>query len=258
MDQNKFWQIMEGVCPSELQEDWDNTGWQIRLEKPVKKVLTTLEVTDAVITEAEETGADMIVAHHPLIFTSISSVDLADPAGRMIARLVRDGISVISCHTSFDKMPGGNNENLGQVLGFHDVRLTGGDGYLWTGKLEKAEKFGDFCGRAASVLGISREEIHTVGSLEDPILTAGWCTGSGGEFLKEACGLGLDLYITGDFKYHDAQYAKAMGIHAMDAGHFGTENIFAANMKRLLGEALQQAGEDVIVRKSEIDIDPFI
>ena len=254
MRKEELIKAIESFAPPELAEDWDNTGVQIDMGYPeVKRVLTALEITDEVIDEAMNAEADWIVTHHPLIFTSTSCIDYADNTGRYIERLIRAGISVYSSHTAFDKTEGGNNDYLGKLLGFVDMKPFGNDnGYLRCAVLPEAEFFGDIIKTSAEKLGIDLRLFRAVGDPEAKIGKVGWCTGSGAEFIQYAFDEGCDLYITGDVKYHDAQLAKGLGICVLDCGHYGTEKCFTDNM----AEVLEKSTDAEIIR-SGVDINPF-
>ena len=254
MQSTELIQRIENFAPPELQEEWDNSGIQIDVGFPqVNKVLTALEINDDVITEAMDEGADWIVTHHPLIFTSTSSVDYRDVTGKYIQRLVRASISVYSAHTSFDAAEGGNNDYLGKLLGFKDIKHFHDDSrYLRRTDLPEEKYFGDIIKDAAEKLGVDLRLFRAVGDPETKIKRIGWCTGAGAEFLQKAFDEGCQLYITGDVKYHDAQKAKALGLCVLDAGHFGTENIFKDNMADVIAK-----GGGVEVIKSKVDLNPF-
>jgi dinuclear metal center YbgI/SA1388 family protein len=258
-DRKQFEEIMDVLCPPELAEAWDNCGYQIRTGAgEIGRILVALEVTDEVVDEAIRQEADLILTHHPLIFGGITSVDDNNITERMIIRLIKNDISVFSCHTSFDKVSGGNNDYLGKILGFEDVRPVDEDGFLRTGILPEAVTFAGFAEHAAEVLGVDKKFFSMVGDPEAEIRAAAWCTGSGAEFMRTAAEEGCGLFITGDLKYHDAQNAKAMGLCVLDAGHFGTENIFTANMAELLSNELKRKGIECDIIQSVVDINPFV
>ena len=254
MRRDELIRAIESFCPPELAEDWDNTGVQIDMGYPeVRKVMTALEITDEVINEAMNSEADWIVTHHPLIFTSTSSVKFNDVTGRYIQRLIRAGISVYSAHTSFDKAEGGNNDYIGKILGFDNAEHFSNDnGYLRKAVYAEEKCFGDIIKEVSDALGIDFRLFRAVGDPETKISRIGWCTGSGAEFIQDAFDEGCDLYITGDVKYHDAQLARALGICVLDAGHYGTEKCFADNMAEMLKNST-----DAEIIKSKTDINPF-
>ena len=246
---------MEQICPSELAEEWDNCGIQINTEfQDVYRVLTALEVTSAVIDEAVEKKVDMIVTHHPLIFRGMKEIDYNNTQGSYVYRLIREGCSVYSCHTSFDKMEGGNNDYIGQVLGIRNIEPFEEDnGFCRKGITPIEITFRDFLRQTALALNVSERLFRAVGDMDKTICTVGWCTGAGTEFLEDACREGCDLFITGDLKYHDARTAAELGLCVLDAGHYGTEQIFVDIMSELLS---RKTNCDII--KSSIDINPFI
>ena len=260
MKRIEFEEIIEKIAPNELAEEWDNCGWQIAPDpgKAIRRILVVLEVDDRVVEEAKKAGADLILTHHPLLFHAVSSVDAeADPACRQLISLLRSGIAVYSCHTSFDIAEGGNNDCLGEVLGFEDIVRADTHPYLRKGRLPEAASLADFADQAAKALGIPRQEIRVIGPLDAKVRTACWCTGAGASFLEDAFSLETDLFITGDVKYHDARWAQDMGLCVLDAGHWGTEKIFAENMAAQLKTCLAASGRDAEVLVSEADLDPF-
>ncbi|MBR2620023.1 MAG: Nif3-like dinuclear metal center hexameric protein, partial [Firmicutes bacterium] len=85
-------------------------------------ILTCLEIDDKVAAEAKAKKADMIVTHHPLIFSGIKALNDGDYKGGIIMDLIASGISVYSCHTPFDKVKGGNNDIVMGLLGVSGVK----------------------------------------------------------------------------------------------------------------------------------------
>ena len=249
---------IEEICPPDTQDEWDNSGVQIEvggISSECEKVLVALEITDDVISEAAKEGADLIVTHHPLIFGKIASISSDDVTGRYIERLIKEGISCYSYHTPFDKMDGGNNDDLAGILGLEGVEKTEADEgeYLRKGKLPKEMSFPDVIKLCSEKLGMESCRFRAVGDPGETVKSVVLCTGSGGGFMKEAYDAGADLYITGDVKYHDAMLAKALGLLVLDIGHYGSEKIFVENMASLI-EGFK--GPEVV--RSGVDIDPFI
>lgn len=115
--------FMEGIAPPSLAENWDNTGLAVGdYEHPVNKVLVALDVLDAVIEEAVEIGADMILTHHPmLLFQKINSITKNDALGRRIYTLIENEIAALSAHTNLDVAQGGTNDVLAKIIGLTNV-----------------------------------------------------------------------------------------------------------------------------------------
>lgn len=257
MKREQLIEIIEQISPGSIAESWDNCGWQVKCAGDgVKTVLVALEVTHQVIDEAIREGAELILTHHPLLFSGVRTIDEGDVIGGYLFRLIQNGISVYSCHTSFDKAAGGNNDYLGQLLELSHVRPFDRDnGLCRKGETPFAITLAELMHRAAEAFAIDEGQFRCVGAPSEIITTVGWCTGAGSEFIKDAFEEGCDLYITGDLKYHEAQAAREMGICVLDAGHYGTEKIFTENMAGQLRRRC--AGWDLDVLESALDLNPF-
>lgn len=258
MEKRRFIEILETICPPELAEAWDNSGMQIGTSgKEVNRVLVALEVTEAVISEAESICADLILTHHPLLFHPAANICEDTVIGDYIHRLIRSGISVYAAHTNFDKTEGGNNDYIGRLLPVENVRhVAGTDGFGRMGDTLFDMTFLEFAHQTADAFGVEERHFRFVGELSREIRTVGWCSGAGADFLQAAFDAGCNLYLTGDLGYHAAQLAKEMGLCVLDAGHYGSERIFAENMAELLREAL--SGEEIEILESNQDLNPFV
>lgn len=115
---------LEQRAPARLAEDWDNVGLQVgNPQGPVRRVLTALEVTDAVLAEAVSLQADLVVSHHPLIFRPLRHVRLDDPVAQRVARALQAGVAVAALHTNFDIARGGLNDLLAAEIGLRKVTV---------------------------------------------------------------------------------------------------------------------------------------
>lgn len=263
-------EVIEEIAPAELQEEWDNSGLLIGFEnKPVVKLLTCLEVNEAVVEEAVRVGADMIVSHHPLIFHGVKALRDGDYTGKVLMELIKNEISVYSCHTPFDKFKGGNNDIVAGLLGLTSVKNLKGDDVGTpskmisnadeadigrSGSFKKPMSFMQAIELAANRLSMSIRDLRAVGDLDTEITTVGICTGAGADMTAMAAEAGCQLMITGDVKYHEAQEALERGICLLDAGHYGTEKFFAAAMKEKLEKELSGA---IQIAESTVCLDPF-
>lgn len=250
----EFVKKIEEFCPLNKQEEWDNCGVQIFTgNEDIEKVLIAMEVTSEVIEEAVVNEVDMIITHHPLIFGSINQVDVDDVTGNFIQRLIAADINVYSCHTNFDRIFGGNNDFLGNVLGIDSVAQKG-DEILRHGWYMRPESLAQLIDLYAFKLNIDKRHFKFVGNLDKPISKVAICTGAGAEYIKEAVNDGCDLMITGDVKYHDARMAKELGINVLDIGHYASEKIFVdAFMSFIIASDID---EDMFIL-SDLDINPF-
>ena len=117
--------------------------------------------------------------------------------------------------------------------------------------------FKSFCRHVEKSLDLPANYIRCVHGGSEKIEKVAFCTGAGGDFIYVAVKEKCDAYITGDLKLHEAQYAKAMGLTVIDAGHYGTEKIFTENMASQLREAAEDAGLKLDVIEAESNTDPY-
>ena len=258
MKRKELIRAIESFCPSAAAEAWDNCGFQVNCGKEeIACVLVSLEVTNEIIDEAIAEGADFILTHHPLLFQGVKKIDDNDVIGNYLIRLIQNQISVYACHTNFDKLPGGNNDYIGKLLELSNVRPFDDDnGFCRKGNTPFETTFIEVVHKAAECFDIDEKYFKCVGDPTTAIDTIGWCSGAGSEFIRAAAEEGCDLYITGDLKYHEAQLAKEMGICILDAGHYGSEKIFAENMADFLRVACED--DDIEILESMTDINPFL
>ncbi len=116
--------IIQNIAPESLAEDWDNSGIQLLPGiNEIGKILICLEINEEVMKESMENGIDLIVTHHPLIFSPLKKITSENRTGEIIINLLKKNIMVYSAHTSFDSAYGGNNDYLAEVMGLENVRL---------------------------------------------------------------------------------------------------------------------------------------
>lgn len=119
-------QLFEQFCPKEyaVEGDREKIGLQIgRLNRQVNKVLVALDVLEEVVDEAIEKGAQLIIAHHPLIFHPLRSIATDTPTGRVIEKLIKHDIAVYAAHTNLDVAKGGVNDLLAEAIGLSNVEV---------------------------------------------------------------------------------------------------------------------------------------
>ncbi|MDD2217524.1 MAG: Nif3-like dinuclear metal center hexameric protein [Eubacteriales bacterium] len=258
--ETKLISILNEIAPPELAEAWDNCGFQIRTGKEdYSKILICLEITNAIIEQAKSLDADIIITHHPLLFSPIKNVDSRNVVGNYVIELIRNDISVFSLHTNFDKAQQGNNTYMAKLLDLQNIEFmrTGSGPYDYmgcTGEFRQEITVKDVISKICSALEIKESDIRCVTNDHGHIKKIALCTGAGAEFIDIMPQLGCSLYITGDVKYHDAQKAKELSISLIDAGHYGTEAIFVDN---LCEQLKMRIGTETRIIASKLNINPF-
>ncbi|XEC96833.1 Nif3-like dinuclear metal center hexameric protein [Paenibacillus tarimensis] len=111
-------QMMEQLAPKQYATEGDKIGLQLgTLQKNVKKVLVALDVTDQVVEEAIAEQADLIIAHHAIIYRPLAKLDVSTPAGKLYEKLIKHDIAVYIAHTNLDVADGGINDWMAELLG---------------------------------------------------------------------------------------------------------------------------------------------
>lgn len=252
--------IMEDIAPSSEAEEWDNAGLLLGdKEAEVRRIMVTLDITGELMKEAAQKGVDMIVAHHPLIFKPIKSIQKDSVVGGIIYSLIQNNISVVCCHTNLDKAPGGVDDTLARVLGLDEVKPLASSsakespGFGRLGRLKKPTSMMEYLKEIKRILRTDRLDV--IGSLDKNVEWVASCAGSGADFLKDAVLQGADLFVTGEIKYHDAQEAAEMGITVAAAGHYATEAPVLQELIYRLQNALNalQYKVDIILPNTRTD-----
>ena len=183
----------------------------------------TKEEVCSVLKKAEEFGANLIITHHPILFSARKRLTEDDYEGRVLCELIRKNISLIAAHTNYDVAAGGVNDILSERLGLTNIRLVEGDEdeILRMGDIAPV-KLSAFCKHVESAL---KDVVRVYGDPEKMIKTVAVCGGSGGEYAKIAYRAGADAYVTGEMRYHDSLNFALEGYASLHAGHDATERI---------------------------------
>lgn len=251
MNRIELTKYLDQLYPRTLAYDWDNVGLQVgSLNKPVKRVLVTLDVTKEVVKEAIDLKADLLISHHPLIFHPLSNISFDTPRGWIIQRLIKHDIALFSMHTNFDRAEGGMNDVLCQKLGMRNVRLLDEDDQI--GRIGEVDPtaFPELLEQIKTKLAI--DQVRTIGYTEKPIMTIGISGGSGERHLIHAKRKGCDIYLSGDISYHVALDAQQMGFIVVDIGHYA-EKVFI----EAIATKLQGAFPEVEVVASVVVTNPY-
>lgn len=222
------------LAPRALAAEWDNVGLLAgRADREVRKILVSLDITEAVAEEAERMGADLIVSHHPLIFHPAKSVTDRDPAGRLLLRLIGAGLSAVCMHTNLDAAEGGVNDALAAALGLENAAPVSDGGIERIGMLPETLTLSEFLAKVRAALSPNGMRYADGGR---PIRKVAVGGGACGDFLWEAAALGCDAFVTADLKYNHFLDAQALGLTVIDAGHFPTEDVVCPVLVKYLGE----------------------
>ena len=236
-------EILEQKYAPSFAESWDNVGLLAGdREREVKKIFLALDVTDETLQAAIDFGADLMITHHPLIFSGMKRVVAEDFIGRRIMGLIGNQISYYAMHTNFDIL--GMADMSADFLELSErevLEVTFEDGQRQEGIGRIGSLPREMTLRECALFVQAQFQLPHVtvyGSLDVGVNRAAVCTGSGKSLMKEVLKKKAQVYITGDVDYHTAIDAVAQGVSIIDAGHYGTEYIFMEYMRQELAEKL--------------------
>ena len=224
-------------APFETQLAFDNAGLLLgHPDNEVSGIHFALDVTNAVIDEAIAHGANLIVTHHPMMFSPIKRLVETNYEAKLLCRLIRANISLIAAHTNLDQAPGGCNDALAQAIGLTDIQ---GEGFVRVGTLPQPMSAADLAAHISAALG---DAVRVMGNPSAVVEKVGMCSGSGADEWPAAAAMGAQAFLTGEVKHHIALEAADAGVVLLEAGHHATEipGIFA------LADALQNS--DLVVQ----------
>lgn len=218
-------------------EKWDNSGYLVETEREVKKVLVALDATSEVVGEAKRVGADLIITHHPVIFSPIPRLAISNPA----VDAVKDSIGIISVHTNYDVSGLGADASVcsafEKTLGFSDAEILDvtnmqkGIGFGRVGLLKNPLSAKELALKLKAVF--SADSVRYTDSGKE-IKKLGYCCGGGSSYIEAAIERGCDAYITSDVKHSSYITARNGNLSLFVLTHYQMEKFAMKNLSDLL------------------------
>ena len=208
---------IEDLAPIELALDWDNIGLMTGSKNTkVNKVLLCLDITEEVVDEAVNEGYDMIVSHHPIIFSAIKNIDSDTGKGRILQKLLKNDIAAYAAHTNLDYAKDGINEMLQAIA----------DNIIEENKGEISVK--DFAQSIKKSIGAQFVRITWNNLLKpdsEAVDKVCVCCGGFDKDMKRVIESEANVFLTGEVNYNYALDLNGEGIYVVEAGHYETEII---------------------------------
>lgn len=212
MDKNKIAEIIENFAPLNLAEEWDCSGWLVKVpdDSQVTKIMFCLTVTDNILRQARMQNCDMIISHHPLFYVPLEYKD----------------INIYCAHTNLDRANGGTTDALIKRLGLNNLADIHSHPFVRyvDCSLDVEEFTGKLCTISKNVRVVNNKGISQINKIA-------FCAGSGSEFIQDAAEFGADAFVTGDIKFHTAVESS---IVLFDIGHFESEVPVLKVLEKLL------------------------
>jgi dinuclear metal center YbgI/SA1388 family protein len=261
--------LLDGWYDPGSAEDWDAVGLVCGdPDQPVLRVLFAVDPAPAVVAEALEWGADLLVCHHPLLLTPVHGVPATSPKGRVVHDLVRAGCALLTAHTNADVPADGVNEALARAVGIVDPevvlapersepgRVDRGHGRI--GRLTAPTTLREFADRVSAALPATAHGVRVAGDPDRRVETVVVGSGSGDYLLDTVLGTGADVYVTSDLRHHRAaEFLEHERAALVDVAHWAAEWTWLPVVERKLTAAVRERGDTVETRVSAVVTDPW-
>lgn len=243
---------IEEFAPLSLQDSYDNSGLIIgRYDDEVHGVLLAVDVTEEVIAEAQREGCDLIITHHPIIFTPLKRLNSSNYVERCVEQALRSGIALYACHTNLDSTFEGMSWRVARMIGLENISVLEprpndpNVGYGVVGDMPASVDAVAFMRGVAERFEVDAIRHSDIPGEEFRVRRVAICTGSGRSLIDEALRSGADAYITADLRYNDFMMGENRMI-LVDIGHFESE-FCAIN---IINDVLSKKMCNFAVRKS--------
>lgn len=216
--------ILNEKLSPQLIKDYAPNGMQVEGKSEIKRIVTGVTASQALIDRAIEVEADALLVHHGYFWKG-EPEPIRGMKGKRIRSLIKNDINLYGYHLPLDIHPElGNNAELARLL---NINVEGGlEGHPQSvamfGRLKQAMTGAEFAKKIQRVL--NREPLHIEPNNADKLIeTVGWCTGGGQDYIELAAQHGLDAFISGEISERTTYTARELDIHYFSAGHHATE-----------------------------------
>ncbi|WP_395243217.1 Nif3-like dinuclear metal center hexameric protein [Agromyces sp. MMS24-K17] len=257
-------ETIERLWPLAGAEPWDAPGLVAGdPADPVERVLLAVDAVAATVDEAVDSGAQLLIAHHPLLLRGVTSVAEDRYKGALLARLIRARCGLVAAHTNADVVGSGTSAVLAERLGLVDVEpivpsADGVHGLGRVGRLPEPTRLGRLARLLAEVLPPTATGVRAAGPFDLPVETVALCGGAGDSLLADPRVRAADVYITSDLRHHPASEAREQSVLGggpalLDVSHWASEWLWLDRA----AEELRAAHPDLEVVVSDLRTDPW-
>lgn len=233
MTVREIYDALNERIPEQLREPWDNDGLMCAPDDTleVRRALVALDVTEDIVDYAISNDIDLILSHHPLIFKPVASIHEDDHVARKLIKLIKNDVAVISFHTRADKVEGGVNDLLCDILGIRNATPFGEGDLGRIGDLDEELNMEDFSYLLKGLLDCDGVKVADACIPVGRVAVVG---GDGKSYIPAALAAGADTFVSGRIGYNTMIEASEMGINLLEAGHFFTEHPVTSFFQSLL------------------------
>lgn len=201
-------------------KDYCPNGLQIEGREEIRKIVTGVTASMALLQAAHKANADLILVHHGYFWRNEDARIVGIKRNR-IAFLMKHDLNLMAYHLPLDAHQElGNNAQLGRVLGLDVINYSGDDNLLACGELDKAMTLAEFCLQLEAKL---QRKPMLIGDLDRSVRKVAWCTGAAQGYIDAAAAIGADVFISGEISEQTTHQSRELGVAYISAGHHATE-----------------------------------
>lgn len=228
--------LLNSYAPYETQEHYDNSGLNVgNPDAEVTKILLAVDVSLETIEEAKRNGCNVILSHHPIIFSPMKSILESNYVGKVVIKAIKASIALLSCHTNMDLADGGINDSLANYLGGKNIHKMEIDAFPRVFDVSETE-LSDYAEFISNRLNDDR--VSTIGS--GKVHTVAVVGGAGGDYgLIDYCINNDIVLVTSEIKHHSARMIEDRGGKLITVGHFTSEKVFINIVKNILKDKVE-------------------
>lgn len=249
--------VLENIAPPTLALDFDNSGLNVGDKNAeIFGITVCLDATKEVMAEAVKNGDNLVISHHPLIFTPISNLVLGQSTCDEVCYAVQKSLNVYSMHTNLDVAKDGINESMANLYSLKNITTLGLDGVGKVGKIEEtdlitlAKQTQKLFGARVRVVKVNDTKIDTVAVING--------AGADEEYILKAKEAGAQCLISCEVKHHVALFAKKSGVSLIESSHYATEKFYISTLVQKIQRELEKSGIKINVNQSQIETNPFL
>lgn len=203
-------------------QDYCPNGLQVEGKTEIKKIVSGVTASQALVDAAIKEKADVLLVHHGYFWKG-EAPQITGIKYQRIRSLIEAGINLVAYHLPLDAHPVyGNNAKLAEFLEL-DIAGSfppGNNTVGMYGTLKSPMTAAEFSNSVTKVL--DREVMH-IGDGTQQIQTLAWCSGAAQGYIEQAAELGVDAYLSGEISEQTVHIARECGVHFFSAGHHATE-----------------------------------
>ena len=201
-------------------KDYCPNGLQVEGRQDVRKIVSGVTASMALLEAAHKANADLILVHHGYFWRNEDARIVGIKRNR-IAYLMKNDLNLMAYHLPLDAHAEfGNNVQLGKLLGFNAVDYAGDEDLVAYAELETPITLNDLLLR---IEGCLQRSPMSIGDSDKLIKKVAWCTGAAQSYIETAAALGADVFISGEISEQTTHQALEMELAYVAAGHHATE-----------------------------------